>query len=118
MKRLVFAFLVLTSPCFRWQRNSTASKMDTEHTEWIHSVLRTTISIRPGMTRGDLLRVFTTEGGLATRSQRTYVYKTCPYIKVAVEFEPVEKKDDHTLELPSDRITKISRPYLEFSVLD
>ena len=42
-----------------------------------------------GMTRADLLKVFTTEGGLSTGLNRTYVYRECQYIKVDVDFEPV-----------------------------
>jgi transposase InsO family protein len=45
--------------------------------------------IKPGMTREDVLRVFTTEGGLSFRTQQTYVLKGCPYIHVDVEFSPV-----------------------------
>jgi hypothetical protein len=44
-------------------------------------------SIKPGMTRADLQKVFTTEGGISMRVQRTYVYRNCPYCKVDVEFE-------------------------------
>jgi hypothetical protein len=43
-------------------------------------------TIKPGMTRSDLLRVFATEGGLAARTHRTYVLKQCPILRVDVEF--------------------------------
>lgn len=59
------------------------------HSEWIAQSLREMETIKVGMTRADLLKVFTEEGGLSTRTQRQYVYRECPYIKVAVEFEPV-----------------------------
>ena len=36
-----------------------------------------------------LLNVFTTEEGLSTGLNRTYVYRECPYIRVNLEFEPV-----------------------------
>jgi hypothetical protein len=45
--------------------------------------------IKVGMTRADLLKVFTTEGGLSTSLNRTFVYRDCSYIKVDVEFEAV-----------------------------
>jgi hypothetical protein len=76
------------------------------------------------MTRAELLNVFTTEGGLSTGLNRTYVYRKCPYIKVDVEFKPVGRpardKDGRVtlVEASGDVITKISRPYLEWSVLD
>src|SRR6187401_2066751 len=57
--------------------------------EWIANTLKEIQKIKVGMTRADLLKVFTTEGGLSTGLIRTYVYRECPYIKVDVEFEPV-----------------------------
>jgi hypothetical protein len=61
---------------------------DTDHTEWVGGVLNATQSIKVGMTRSDLLKVFTTEGGLSWSSQRTYAYRQCPYIKVDVSLQP------------------------------
>src|SRR5207245_3207432 len=46
-------------------------------------------TIKPGMTREDLLSVFTTEGGLSTGLHRTFVSRDCHYFKVDVEFEAV-----------------------------
>jgi hypothetical protein len=79
---------------------------------WIAKVVRQVGAISPGMTRTDLLRVFTTEGGLSTREQQTYVLKECRYIKVDVVFSPA---NSHEAE---DRIVRISRPYLAFSIYD
>src|SRR5882724_5816733 len=67
-----------------------------EHTEWIAKSLKEIESVKVGMTRVDLLRVFKEEGGISTRTWRRYVYRDCPYIKVDVEFEPVV---DHGLKL-------------------
>jgi hypothetical protein len=94
------------------------------HTEWIAESLKEMETITVGMTRGELLRVFTTEGGLSTGLSRTYVYRKCPYIKVDVEFEPVgrparDAEGRVTLkEANGDVIKKISKPYLDWSVLD
>ncbi len=101
-----------------------APPLDVEHTQWVSSVLRWTYDIKPGMTRDDLLRVYTTEGGLSTGTRRTYVLKGCPYIKVDVEFKAVgrperDKEGRVTLvEDGRDLIVKISRPYLEYSIVD
>lgn len=81
-------------------------------------------TIKPRMTRRDLLTVFTTEGGLSTGLQRTFVSRDCPNFKVDVEFEPVgrSKRDINGRvtggEDEGDLILKISRPYLQFSILD
>jgi hypothetical protein len=75
------------------------------------NVLAWIATIKPGMTRSDLLRVFTTEGGLSTRTHRTYVLKPCPTIKVDVEFSISGNEAE-------DKITQISRPYLDYSQYD
>jgi hypothetical protein len=88
--------------------------VDQEHTKWIDNTLRSIHRIKVGQTRSDLLKLFTIEGGLSWPSQRTYVYRHCPYIKVDVKFA-VDGRDS---ELPTDRIVEISRPYLDWSVMD
>jgi hypothetical protein len=94
---------------------------DQEHTRWIDHVMRSIATIKPGMARKELFRVLTEEGGLSTRTERRYVYKHCPYIKVDVEFSPVDEigtGQGGTSENPDDKIVKISRPYLEYSITD
>ena len=89
-----------------------------EHTEWIARSLKEIESVKVGMTRGDLLRVFKEEGGISTRTWRRYVYRDCPYIKVEVEFEPVGDPENKVSESPGDKIIKISKPFLEWSIID
>jgi hypothetical protein len=80
--------------------------------------------IKPGMTRRTLLTVFTTEGGLSTGLQRTFVSRDCPYFKVDVEFQAVGRSDRDDegrvtlVEGDADIIRKVSTPYLQFSVMD
>ncbi|HEV2196469.1 MAG TPA: hypothetical protein VGR55_12870 [Candidatus Acidoferrum sp.] len=85
--------------------------IDWGHTQWVNNVLVWIATIKPGMTRSDLLRVFTTEGGLSTRTHRTYVLKQCPTIKVDVEFSISRNEAD-------DKITQISKPYLDYGIYD
>ncbi len=92
------------------------SSIDEEHTRWIASVIRAIDAIKPGMTRQEMKTIFQEEGGLSTRAQRTYVYKQCPYIKVNVVFAPVDA--DRGTEKPEDKVVSISRPYLEYSIVD
>jgi len=87
-------------------------------TKTIVEVMETIDAIKPGMTRADLLTVFTVEGGISTRARRTYVYRLCPYIKVEVDFTPVTNPDDRLTEMSDDKILKLSRPYLQYSVTD
>ena len=85
-------------------------------TQKIGQILNECRPIRPGITREELLRVFTTEGGLSTPGERTYVHRRCPYIKIDVQFNL--SQPDHHDEQPTDTITKASRPYLQWSVND
>lgn len=95
-----------------------------EQTKWIADSLIEMKTIKVGMTRADLLKVFATEGGLSTGLNRTYVYRKCPLIKVDVEFKPVGRSArDATgritlTEADADVIEKISRPYLDWTVVD
>ena len=78
-------------------------------------------TVKPGMTRSDLLKIFREEGGLSSPDHRTYGYKDCPYFKVDVDFRPASDAVDQQVrrsELPRDIIVAISRPYLAWIVTD
>ena len=100
------------------------SQKSEENTKWISDSLREMKTIEVGKTRADLLKVFTTEGGLSTGLHRTYVYRKCPYIKVDVEFEAIGRPARNTEgrvtldEDNKDKIKSISKPYLEWSIQD
>jgi hypothetical protein len=89
-----------------------SAELTQERMQWIGKVLRRIGQIRPGMKRKDLLMVFTTEGGVSTRTQRTYVYKECPYIKVTVHFKALEGESSALDEDPDDIIEPLSQPFL------
>lgn len=89
-----------------------------ERTKWIAKVLRQIQKIQPGMTRQDLLKVFTTEGGLSNRFQRTYVYSGCSFIKVNVRFKATKDEANALIEDSDDVIESISQPYLAWGVTD
>jgi hypothetical protein len=94
------------------------------HVAWVTGVLKRMQTVIPGMTREALYQVFTTEGGLSTGLQRTFVSRDCPYFKVDVEFQAVGRPDRDgdgrvtLVEDARDLILKISRPYLQFSIMD
>ena len=94
------------------------SDFDEEHTQWIASALRSIQAVKVGMTRSELMTIFTTEGGLefrrATTSRRTYVYRLCRYIKVDVTLAISNPDQDS----PTDKIKEISKPYLEWTIVD
>jgi hypothetical protein len=92
--------------------------VDTSLTQKIGEILNDCRWIKPGTTRAELLNTFTTEGGLSTATQRTYVHRRCPYIKLDVEFSLSEAGQSATDEQPTDTIKKVSRPYLNWSIND
>jgi hypothetical protein len=89
-----------------------------QRTDWIAKVLDRLDSIHPGMTRKDLDRILTTEGGISSRLWRTYVFIDCQYIKVDVRFKAAAETTNSLGESPEDLIESVSKPYLEFAHAD
>jgi hypothetical protein len=89
-----------------------------EHTEWIAKSLKEMETVKVGMTRGELLRVFKEEGGISTRTWRRYAYRDCPYIKVDVEFQPVVDPGNMMSQSTTDNIVKISNPVHELTIAE
>ena len=124
MTRMTATLLSLFILLIPLSASSQMSRETREHTEWIAERLREMNTIEVGMTRGELLSIFMTEGGLSTRLMRTYVNRRCPYMKVDVEFEPVgrpayDAEGRVTLvESDEDLITQLSEPYLAWIVAD
>ena len=54
--------------CIGASLQSPASSGSDEHTEWVAKSLKEIETVKPGMTREDLLRVFRDEGGISTRT--------------------------------------------------
>jgi hypothetical protein len=94
------------------------AKAPPEYTQWLADSLREIQSLKPGMTRADLLKTFEEEGGLSTRTERRYAYRDCPCIKVNVKFEPVGSLDDKSTNASADKIRTISQPFLEWPIAD
>lgn len=115
MRTVLLYILLLSAVALPQSRETIAeSQVDPEHTRWVAGVLDAIETIKVGMTRADLMKVFTVEGGLSTTSQRTYVYPKCTYIKVDVKFAASSRDE----ERPSDKIIEISRPYLARAIMD
>jgi hypothetical protein len=88
------------------------------HEEWLLKRLAEVRTVNPGMTRVDLLKVFAEDGGLNTIPASRYTLKSCPYIKVDVQFNTtygIKYRERPDSEL---RITKISAPYLGYLIVD
>jgi hypothetical protein len=120
--KLILCLAVVLSGCLPGcstsSRHASVSnaEIDKYLTKQISEALLECQTIKPDMTRAELLKVFTTEGGLSTAEHRTFVFRRCPYIKVDVDFIPSKKTTDK--EQPTDMINGISKPYLDWSILD
>src|SRR4051812_13231533 len=85
------------------------------HQQWLDARYKEATSIRSGMTRADLLKLFSLNGGFQTTTQH-YTLKSCHLIKIDVSFDKYDfsnrQRDD------SVRIVEISKPYLEPMTID
>ena len=121
---LLLSMIVIVDSAFVRPARSSQERTTQDHIAWVHHTLKRMETIKPGMTRFDLLKVFRTEGGLSTGLRRTFVSQDCPYFKVDVEFKAVARPESDNagfVTLPEDNrdiIVKISKPYLQFTIAD
>lgn len=120
MRRLVLilTLILITAASAVTVLPTSESRGPDGHTEWVAKSLKEIEGVKVGMTRGDLLKVFREEGGISTRAWRRYAYRHCPYIKIDAEFEAVGELDNKMVQHPQDKIVKLSRPFLEWSITD
>jgi hypothetical protein len=99
------------------QQATQPSQIDSGLTREIATVIDIVNALHPGMTRADVLKNFETEGGLSARQWNHYVYKRCRYIKVDLTFV-IAPGADQFKEAATDKISTISKPYLQYSIMD
>lgn len=90
--------------------------VDRQHAAWVIECLIRMQTIKPGMTRADLFKVFREEGGLYSDVEGHYVLRECPSFKVDVVFDPAVAGSMRAS--PLDRIKTISRPYIQAPIMD
>jgi len=124
MFKLIAALALVSAIAISAVGSASQSACVQAHEVWVGHALEKMETIKPGMTRDDLLKVFRTEGGLSTGLHRTFVSRDCAYFKVEVDFRAVGRPDrdsDGRVTLEEDArdiIVQVSRPYLQFSVAD
>ena len=95
-----------------------------DHRRWLAERYAEAVSVRPGMSRRDLSRLFRPDGGLQTIPSGRYVLKSCAMIKVEVKFalpegaSPEDFRDENEAADDALKITEVSKPYLEPEATD
>jgi hypothetical protein len=127
MIQRLFVLLLLSiiviggSASFRPAQSANPEPCAQNHEAWLKQVSEKMETIKPGMTRWDLLKVLRTEGsprrtfriggGPPQVLRESFVSQDCPYLKIDVEFESVAG-----LDVPNkDVIVKVTKPYLQFA---
>jgi hypothetical protein len=133
MIRRLFLLLLLSviviggSASVRPTKSANPEPCAQDHEVWLAHLMEKMETIKPGMTRWDVLKVFRAEGGLPaptptpTGLQRSrFVSQDCPYFKIDVEFKPAGPNLGYNLsrfltEDNRDVIVKVSKPYVQFA---
>ena len=118
MKNVALLLLAIVALGFLVAPSRAADELDKNLTKQISDILTEWKKINPGTTRAELLKVFTTEGGISTARHRTFVHRRCPCIKVEVDFTLSDSKQSNVDERPTDKVSKSSKPYLDWSSID
>ena len=118
MKNLTRVLLAVVALGFLVGSSRAGDEVDKNLTKQMLNILKEWKTITPGTTRTELLKVFTTEGGLSTAARRTFVHRRCPCIKVEVDFTLSNSKQSNVDERLTDKVSKSSKPYLDWSSID
>jgi hypothetical protein len=117
---LLFSVIVIGgSASFRPAQSVNPEPCAQNHEAWLKQVSEKMETIKPGMTRWDLLKVLRTEGtprqtfriggGPSGVLRESFVSQDCPYLRMVVE---LAERDDPN----QDVIVKVSKPYLQFAM--
>ncbi len=88
---------------------------DESHQKWLSERIIEAKSIKPGMSRAQLLKIFDVEGGLQSIPATRYVLKSCPMIKIDVSFKPGVAGRSSSVSEP---IAAVSKVYLDQVIAD
>jgi len=113
------------------QRVTVISQEEAKHLDWLVARIGEALSIKAGMSRADLLKVFQVEGGLQRIPPERYCLQSCVYIKVRVRFRVAKtvspqphvepgKQYERLRSIPHTDwiIETISEPYLGYFIAD
>ena len=124
MPLLLSIIVIGGSASFRPTQSASPQPCAQDHEVWLTQLTAKMETIKPGMTRWDVLKIFRTDGGppirkdgrLPTLLRQTFVSQDSPYMKIDVEFEPFTRVNGlrgFLLEDNRDVIVKVSKPYVQ-----
>jgi uncharacterized membrane-anchored protein len=108
----VVAVLICLATAISW-----ASQQKAAHTQprspcaVVAEALTASYNIKPGMTRREVEKYFVRDGGAHFAEKTRYVYQSCDYLKVEVEFNL--KPSGKDLNSPNDVVTATSKLFVE-----
>lgn len=73
--------------------------------------------ITPGVTRKEVERYFTHDGGLEFPNHAWYTYRQCNYIKLEVEFDPAPSRGSD-FSSPDDAVKNVSKLFIDYPAKD
>jgi len=116
---LAVAFSMLCCGCPS-EKESIEKQPGSEHKDWVHECLRDFESIKPGMTRHEVEQRFPMDGGLQGVSPVRFTHPRCMYFKVDVYFLFERNQNDQGRAIwgQNDRVTTVSKPYIERPFMD
>ncbi len=86
---------------------------DKTYQDWLQARYEEAPSIKPGMTRADLLELFVVDGGIQRIPPMIYCLKSCKRIKIEVELDTLYGREYQEKPDTEMKIIKISKPFLE-----
>ena len=91
-----------------------------QHIDWVAKCLADFESIKPGMRREDIEERFPLDGGLQFPSPVRFLHPSCSYFKIDVEFDFERDPGDQNRAIKGkdDKVTDVSRPYIERMKVD
>jgi hypothetical protein len=102
------------------QGQPTRSEADKDCTYWVQTCLRDFESIKVGMTRDEIKGKFPLDGGVQSVSPVRFTHPACAYFKIDVEFDFKRNAADQNRAIwgKEDKVTKVSKPYIERPFID
>lgn len=83
----------------------------------VKEALDDSLHIKVGMTRREVEKYFSPDGGLQSFSTTRYVYLKCEFINVNVSFKSAVR-GSRISGSPDDIVESVTKPYLEYPVAD